>query len=67
MAYGPTASQPKAVAASDDEHVFVAEVRHVEVLRSGQRVCVVDAEYGAISMDVSAGIVVVGGEVRLFF
>ncbi|KAF8528739.1 WD40-repeat-containing domain protein [Gautieria morchelliformis] len=62
MTYGPTASQPKSVATSTDGHVFVAETGHVEVLRSGQRVCAVDAQYGAISVDVSAGIVAVGGE-----
>lgn len=64
MMYGPTASQPKGVAVSDDGHVFVAEAGHVEALRSGQRVCAVDAGYGAISVAVGTGIVAVGGEVR---
>lgn len=64
MVYGPTASQPKGVAVSGDGHVFVAEAGHVEALRSGQRVCAVDAGYGAISVAVGTGIVAVGGEVR---
>jgi WD repeat-containing protein 1 (actin-interacting protein 1) len=64
MTYGPTASQPKGVAVSEDGHIFVAEAGHVEALRSGQRVCAVDAAYSAISVAVGAGIVAVGGEVR---
>lgn len=64
-AFGPTASQPMGVAVSEDGFVFVAEAGHVEVVRSAQRVCAVNAPYTAISIDVHAGVVAVGGAVRV--
>ncbi|KAF8587064.1 WD40 repeat-like protein [Ramaria rubella] len=61
-AYGTTASQPKGVAVSEEGHSFIAEAGHVEVVRAGQRVCVVHAPYGAVSIDVNGNVVAVGGE-----
>ncbi|KIJ46853.1 hypothetical protein M422DRAFT_249597 [Sphaerobolus stellatus SS14] len=58
-----TTSQPKGIAvSSQDGHIFVAEAKHVEVLKAGQKVATADTSYAALSIDVHGDLVAVGGD-----
>jgi len=59
----PTASQPKSIAVSHDDTVFIAEVKNVEVIRSNQKVHAVETSvYTPSSIATDGKLVAVGGE-----
>ncbi|KIJ37198.1 hypothetical protein M422DRAFT_260362 [Sphaerobolus stellatus SS14] len=62
-AFVQTTSQPRGISiSSQDGHVFLAEAKHVEVLKSSQKVTAVDTKYVALSTDVYGDLVAVGGD-----
>ncbi|THH29175.1 hypothetical protein EUX98_g5012 [Antrodiella citrinella] len=57
-----TASQPKSIAVANDDTVFVAEVKHIEAIRSNQKVHAVETSFTPNSIATAGKIIAVGGE-----
>lgn len=72
-AFAKTASQPRGISVSAvDNHIFVAESSHIEVLKGSQKVTsLATSSFGGenLCLDVHGGLVAVGGKdakVRLY-